>query len=392
MTTTNDHLERELEKLYARVPPPPRGLAAGRERMLAEAISLKAELASRGLSVGDAAETQYPQRRRKMKLFLAYKFIAAVTALVVGTTAAGGGVALAANDSLPGDMLYPVKIFVEDSRLSLTADPAVQAALNLRFAAERAEEMQQLMVRGEPVPEDVIARMVRHTEQVMAQIAQAEHEDVPGLLEGVMQRTRIQQQVLEQVRAQAPEETQPALRRALEVTKRAYETADAAQGDAQRFQKEYQHRYEGTPGPHGEASPAATFTPPCQDCTPVQEQNREGEQNQNQNQVVTPVGTPQQERERERNQPMTPTPEPSPAQNREQNQNQNQAVTPVGTQQQERDRERNWDTTSTPEPTPTPEPTDVPPEPTPPPGPGPHPTQAPKPTQTPKGEGNGGKP
>ena len=221
MTTSNDNLERELKNFYAHVPPPPGGLATGRERMLAEAAHLKAQATSHPLSAGSGAAIQKPQRRRKMKFVLAYKIITAVAAIVLGTTAAGGGVALAANDSLPGDALYPVKLFAEDARLALTVDPAAQARLSLAFAAQRGEEMQQLMARGEPVPEEMIARMARYTEQVMAQVAQAQPEDVPGLLERVMERTQAQEQVLDQVRACAPEETQPALRRALEVMKRA---------------------------------------------------------------------------------------------------------------------------------------------------------------------------
>jgi hypothetical protein len=388
MTTSNDNLEHELKKFYAHVPSPPGGLAAGRERMLAEAGRLKAQAASHPLSAGHSAAIQKPQRRRKMKFVLAYKIITVVTAIVLGTTAAGGGVALAANDSLPGDALYPVKLFAEDVRLALTVDPAAQARLSLAFAAQRGEEMQQLMARSEPVPEEAIARMARYTEQVMAQVAQAQPEDVPGLLERVMERTRAQEQVLEQVRARAPEETQPALRRALEEMKRAYETASAAQGDAQRFQKEYQRRYEATPGPHGEASPAHPLTLPCENCTPEREQNQGREQDRNG--TASPVGTPQPYQDRNREHDATATLEPD--REREQNQNQNQAVTPVGTMQQDRDRDRDraQEQTPTPEPTLTPAPTPIP-EPTSPANQGPCcPTHMPMPSHTPKHGGQGG--
>ena len=424
MTTTDDKLERELKKLYAHVPPPPGGLAAGRERLLAEAAHLKARAVSVPVSRDDAAQYQNIRGRRKMKLFLAYKIIVAVMAVIVGTTAAGGGVLLAASDSLPGDTLYPLELFVEDTRLSLTADPAARAALNLTFAAKRAGEIQQLAAKGMPLSEDVIARMVRHTEQVMAQIAQAQQEDVPGLLERVRERARAQEQVLVQVRSLAPEEAQPALHRALEAMKRAYETASAGLQDPYQFRMEYQRRYGGTPGPHGEASPAHPLTPPCETCTPVQEKHQEREQNQNQDQTVTPAGTPWQERKRERNQDVAVTPGLDQGQLREQEQNWNQAATPVSTPEGERDRDRNREMTHTPEPpgpcqtcvpepnqdrtrereqertytlepTSTPDPTSTPtPAFTAPPAQvpdqGPSPTRPPGPTATPQSGGNGG--
>jgi hypothetical protein len=372
--TTNADLEGKLGEFYAQVPPPPGQLVSGRERMIAEAARLKARAPSHSLTAGNAAETKKTQRRGKMKLFLAYKILAAVTAIVMGTTAAGGGVAFAAANSLPGDALYPVKLFIEDTRLSLISDPTLQAELTLDFADERALEMQGLIAQGKPVPVEAIARMAQHTEQVMFRVAQAQPEEVPGLLERVMERTRAQERVLEQVRALAPAEAQPALQQALQVTRHAYETASAAREDAERFQNEYRRRLGSTPGPGGgEASPSHTTTPPGKDGTPIRDQHQNREQEQNQSRTVTPSGTQQQDRVRDRERSTTPTPElsgsghtstpePDLDRNREQEQNQNQAATPSGVQQHDRDRDRDRDrnTTHTPEPpgpdhTPTPE-------------------------------------
>jgi hypothetical protein len=370
--TTNDRLEHELKEFYALVPPPPGGLAAGRQRMLAKAASLKAHAASRPFSGDNALKAQTPERRRKMKLFLAYKILMAVIAVVMGTTAAGGGVVFASADSLPGDALYPVKVIVEDTRLALTADPDAQVELTLAFAAERVEEMQRLMAQGKSVPQDVVGRMAQHTEQVMAQIAQARQDDIPGLLEQVMERMRRQEQALEQVRSLAPEETLPVLHRALEVTARAYEIASAATKDPARFQKEYRLRLTGTPGPHEEGSPSPSHTPmsPCETCTPERDRDRDRDQDQTHmsEPTITPMPslptetcetcTPEQDREQEREsardrerthtpEPTTPptsplthtpaptgpcetcTPEQDRDRNREQEQNQNKSGTLV---------------------------------------------------------------
>ncbi|MFZ5916666.1 MAG: DUF5667 domain-containing protein [Chloroflexota bacterium] len=350
-----------------------------------------------------------------MKFFLAYKVLAAVMAVVMGTTAVGGGVALASTDSLPGDALHRVKLAVEDTRLALTKDAAAQAALSLAFAQERATEMEQLMAEGEAVPADTIERMVRHTEQVMAQIAQAQPDQVPGLLVRVVERVQNQERVLEQVQENAPQETQPALQRALQATRRAYETASAGLQDPQQFQHTYQSQYgleDETGGPHG-----PNATPTCEDCTPALNQNQEQEREQNQQPDRTPVQgqnnevTPGPKGNGQESTPEPPAPgltnTPERPYNEERNENQNTVVTPEGDQIHiwDRDRiqgrtqptpdrtqgkEQERDQTCTPEPTETVEPaptTTVEPAPT------AEPTQAPppqpQPTHTPKKQGNG---
>jgi len=328
-----------------------------------------------------------------MKFFLAYQVLAAVMAVVMGTTAVGGGVALAATDSLPGDALHRVKLAVEDTRLALTKNAAAQAELSLAFAQERATEMEQLMAKGEAVPADTIERMMRHTEQVMAQIAQAQPDQVPGLLVRVVARVQNQERVLEQVQENAPQETQPALQRALQATRRAYETASAGLQDPQQFQHTYQSQYglDETGGPHG-----PNATPTCEDCTPALNQNQEQEREQNQQPDRTPVQgqnsevTPGPKGNGRDGTPEPPAPgltnTPERPYNEERNENQNTVVTPEGDQIHIWDRDRIQGRT---QPTPdrtqgkeqernqtcTPEPTQAPPP-------------QPQPTHPPKKQGN----
>ena len=272
MTTTNHNLEYELKKLYAQVPPPPGNLAVGRERLLAEAAQLRIQVTPLAVPVGHAAEIRRPRRRRRTRLLLAYKIIATVLAIAIGAAVTGGGVALASADNLPGDALYPVKLFVEDIRLALTTDPTAKAELNLTLATERAEEMHRLVAHSAPVPAAPIERMAWHTRAAMTYIAQAQPEEIPWLLLQVMERTRTQQRVLEQVGEGVPEEAQAVWRHAQEEAKRAYETASAAQGDPKRFLYEYQRRYGDISGPQDSEGP---YGPP-DDAGPQGPQDGEG--------------------------------------------------------------------------------------------------------------------
>lgn len=284
-----DDLEKGLKELYAEVSSPPAGLRPARAKMLAEAADLRARQASRPLSTTEAGHIR---RTRKMNLMLAYKTLAAVLAVAVAVAGMGGGVVLAA-DTLPGDILYPVKLLSEDVKLALTPDPAARAELEMAFVALRVQEMARLAQQGEDVPGAVVARMTRQMEQAMVEIAKARPEEVPALLERVMERTRLHQQVLEGAATGSSAATQTRLREASQVMER---TRQRAENDPIYLDYQYQHRYEGTPGPHGEASP-----PPAGAGQQTQEQNQQRSQGTPGPQgEATPV--PQQEQVRQEEQ------------------------------------------------------------------------------------------
>jgi len=247
----SEHLEQELKALYSEVPAPPAGLTRGRERMLAEAAQLKSRSAYVPLSAAGAHGGAKSIRRRKMNLMLAYKVLAAVMAVALAVTGVGGGAVLA-QDTVPGDLLYPAKLLSEDARLAFAQDPADRAALVMAFVAERVEEMERLAQRGEEVPAATVALMTRQMEQVMVEIARSRPDEAPALLQRVMENTRIHQQALEQAGAGSGEQTQTRLQEACAEMERVRQRAE---NDPAYLEYQNQHRYEGTPGPHEEASP-----------------------------------------------------------------------------------------------------------------------------------------
>ena len=66
-------------------------------------------------------------------------------AVIVLFTVSSTGVAYASQSSLPGDFLYPVKLSIEDARLSVSLSPVGDARLRKEFARERLEEIQSLV-------------------------------------------------------------------------------------------------------------------------------------------------------------------------------------------------------------------------------------------------------
>jgi hypothetical protein len=302
---------------YATVPEPPGGLAAGRARLLATATQQRARAQATAIS------TRKERIQHKMKLILATRLVSAILAVVIGTTAVGGGAVWAASDSLPGDFIYPVKLTVENLRMDLAQTPEAQVDLALQFAEERVAEIQAMSEAGLPVSEQVTTRMEQHFQHALHQAAWAPEKEMPGLLERIARRAQTQVQVLERVRAMAPEEAQAGLKHAQEICQREHEVAMAALGDPQTFRFRYQQR-QGMPD---EVEPPAppTIVPPG---------GQEGQQGTGRP-AQTPVATPQGNQEREQQQDQQ--------HEQQQDQQRGQQQDQQGEQQQDQQREQQQD-------------------------------------------------
>lgn len=85
--------------------------------------------------------------------------------LIVSLLFGGGGATLAmAQSSLPDQPLYGVKTAVEAIRMDLTANPDSRLELALKFADQRAEEIQKMVKANNVPPESVQARYQQQLE------------------------------------------------------------------------------------------------------------------------------------------------------------------------------------------------------------------------------------
>jgi len=74
------------------------------------------------------------------------KFSKMTAVILVSVLALSGvsGAAFASQNSLPGDVLYPVKILTEKTQVALTKDEINKASLHLEFAQKRLDELKKL--------------------------------------------------------------------------------------------------------------------------------------------------------------------------------------------------------------------------------------------------------
>ena len=66
-----------------------------------------------------------------------------IIGLIIALT--GGGTVAASQGSLPGDTLYSVKLFTEDTRTAVAFNPDSKARLQIKFAAERIDEIKTIL-------------------------------------------------------------------------------------------------------------------------------------------------------------------------------------------------------------------------------------------------------
>ena len=117
------------------VQPSPEARATGRARLL---TAFQQQTAVRP-SLWQRLRAKTNPRKR-----LAWVPAALVTILFLALTS--GATIAASKPSLPGDRLYPVKIGVQQTQLTLTFDSKSRQELEARFQSQRREEIQQVLV------------------------------------------------------------------------------------------------------------------------------------------------------------------------------------------------------------------------------------------------------
>jgi len=113
-------------------------------------------------------EVRLGYARSKIKPILTFKLMPLILALLF---ALSGGTALAADNTLPGDFLYPIKVGVnEQVREMLTLRQEAKAEYRSDLAARRIEEMQRLIAEGnvdETLIDELEERFEQHTEKAL---------------------------------------------------------------------------------------------------------------------------------------------------------------------------------------------------------------------------------
>jgi hypothetical protein len=132
-----------------------------------------------------------------------------VASVLIGT----GGVAVAAQEALPGDALYGIKQATESFRLAAAGDHTEQGRVELALARERLDEVTAAVTRGDVRDQDLIDTLARMDErsrsgsQILVQVAV--RDDEAALLEEVATFTERQARGIVDVFDQLPVQVRP---------------------------------------------------------------------------------------------------------------------------------------------------------------------------------------
>jgi hypothetical protein len=179
----NHDLDPQLEKELARVREvparDPNAAARGRARFLAEASVMRPK----------------PVERKRQVFIKRYAWQAALATMVVLVLVFGGGAgaALAAQDDLPNQPLYPVKLITEDVRLNLASGSQAKIDLLLQFVDVRIDEMNQLVVLESDIPVKTTERLENQVQLALELAAGLDdEEEMQAALTRI--RTRLEEQ------------------------------------------------------------------------------------------------------------------------------------------------------------------------------------------------------
>lgn len=129
----------------------PGAFARGRDRFLAEARNLLWPQKTKAFpqtfqGLFRALKEKFTMVTLKQRF--AFTALLAVLGLTLFIFGGAGATALASQSALPGDALYPLKTSLEQTRVALARDAALQVQLHLRFAERRLDEITALISEG----------------------------------------------------------------------------------------------------------------------------------------------------------------------------------------------------------------------------------------------------
>ncbi|MGD8791027.1 MAG: DUF5667 domain-containing protein [Anaerolineae bacterium] len=210
-------------------PPPPNKLQPGRTRLLAETNRLLAHQAQ--------AKRRWLPMTRRIKLASALLAALLLFGLLLGT-----GQAMA--DSLPGEPLYAVKMFVEQVRMRLTRDPQERGDLSVDMAERRMDEVATIYQRDGNVDANTAKRATEQISQTMQEMRNIPEAEGSQLFERLRQTIQEQQRILVQLMGDRPDEAEP-MRELMRQMERARQELHPGEGE-----------------PDGQAERAREGTPP----------------------------------------------------------------------------------------------------------------------------------
>lgn len=248
-------IETRLEEIKEIPPRNPQQAARGRSEFLNEAANYR-QAVSVPQNVRLKGWTFLANRKEKLKMnALVSLFLA--TALILG----GSATAVAAQDDLPNQPLYPIKLWTENAKMALTGDPLGQANLLMQMSQTRVEEMAGLTESGIPTPAKVHEQLREQIQQTLRLAADMDDSDLTQTLLQLRERLRTQERIMAQLQTHIDTDFDPLLAQTRLMLQARLQLVDEGLADPEGFrhqltnQKRYGQDENATPEPNQQGEP-----------------------------------------------------------------------------------------------------------------------------------------
>ena len=224
----NIELERRIRERLEEIKPVPArdARAANRARMqfLAKAVSASEEARHKGWS------SIFRKERFAMNLMISILVIA-------GLLFGGGATVNAAQDDLPNEPLYSLKMWTEDLSLQTRNDPDQKVDRLMELAQVRIQEMTRLADAGQAVPDQTRLRLEQHIHQALQLCSTLEDNALDQALLLIRDRLQQQDRDMEQLQLHAPQDVQPVLAQTRTLLQQRLRLVDVGLVDHELFRK-----------------------------------------------------------------------------------------------------------------------------------------------------------
>jgi hypothetical protein len=266
----------------------PKAAAHGRTQFLSEAVSIRDKQRH-------SLWTIFQQKEQfAMKLIVS-------TLVIAGLLFGGNATVSAAQNDLPNEPLYQLKLMSEDVNLWFISDPTQQIETLMQQAQTRMEEMRSLAAQGVTPSAELALRAQERIRRALQIAAQLDGASQPAAFQQIQTRLQTQEKLMDQLQqgnctdcAPILQQTRDMLRIQLREMESGLATPEGVQNPNQfqnQTQNQNQVRVTQTPQPTDAISASQNTCTPALDGTG--QQNRDGN---------LPASTPRQQNNQQNNQ------------------------------------------------------------------------------------------
>lgn len=247
-------LERRLEELKDVPVRSPLQASSARARFLHTAAEIRQAVSSEA-QVRQSGWT-FPIRKEKRSMNALVSLILAASLLL-----GGGATVAAAQDDLPTQPLYQLKLWTENATLAVNGNPQERANLLMTMAQTRVQEMAVLAEMEITPPAQLRERLEQHLNQVLKLAASMDEATRDQYLLQLRDQLQSQDRILERLQARTDSGIDPTLVQTRQMLQIQLRLVDEGLNDPQGFryiienQLQFGQDESGTPEPNRQGDP-----------------------------------------------------------------------------------------------------------------------------------------